>query len=36
MMPRTLRQIVPMAILTFIAFAWGMKLKEWRDPESTD
>lgn len=28
--------LIPMAVLTFIAIAWGMKLKEWRDPESTD
>lgn len=28
--------LIPMAALTFIAFAWGMKLKEWPETGSTD
>lgn len=28
--------LIPMAALTFIAFAWGMKLKEWPETGSND
>ena len=28
--------LIPMAVFTFIAAAWGMKLKEWKQAEQAE